>query len=114
MVRFVRFATIVASSALVAAPALAAPRYSGTITASFTAPVLAGSYLSSGSRAPVPGDNTGTAVHSGAGTATITWGGGVQSSGVAFAGDAFADVAPGQSFRLGTLTFLNGQDLPAS
>jgi len=109
-----RFATIVASLTLVAAPGIAAPRYSGTISAAFTAPVLSGAYLSAGSRAPVPRDNSGTARHSGVGTATLTWGGGAQSSNVAFAGDAFTDVAPGQRFRLGTLTFLNGQDLPDS
>ena len=104
----------IAASLLLVASGTAAPRYSGTITASFTAPVLSGTYLSSGSHQPVPRDNSGTARHSGVGTATITWGGAAPSSSVTFAGDAFTDVAPGQVIRLGTLTFLNGPDLPDS
>src|SRR5438105_4630921 len=115
----VRFATIVASVALVTAPGFAVPRYSGTITGSFTAPVLSGAFLRSGSHEPVPRDNGGTARHSGVGTATITWGGDDNggagpASSVTFTGEAFSDVAAGQLFRLGTLTFLNGPDGPAS
>src|SRR5579862_4264079 len=111
----IRLATIVASLALMAAHGIAAPRYSGMITASFTTPVLSGAYLSAGSHASAPRDNSGTARHAGVGTATITWGGGgTQSSSVTFAGDPFTDVAPGQPFRLGTLTFVNGQDVPDS
>ncbi len=95
----------------------AAPRYSGIVSGAFDAPALSGAYLRIGSHAPVACDNAGTAGPAGAGTATITWGGpvgGVPPSGVSFVGESFADVAPGQVFRLGTLTFDNGASDPPS
>ena len=106
------------STAIVAAPGAAAPRYSGTITGLFDGPVLSGSWLQAGTRQQVPQDNTGTAVAGGAGTSSLTWGdqgaGGLAPSTLTFTGNAFSDGAPGQVFPLGTLTYVNGTDTPAS
>src|SRR4029077_6617325 len=111
-------ASIVASVLLVSAPGTAVPRYSGAITGSFGAPVLSGGFLAPGSHEPVPCDNTGTARRSGIGTAMITWGGDDNgcsaASSLTFSGDSFSDVPPGQVFRLGTLTFVNGPGVPPS
>jgi hypothetical protein len=109
----------VASVLLVSASGVAAPRYSGTITGSFGAPVTSGAFLRPGSYEPVPRDNAGTARPSAVGAATITWGGGdnacaAAGSSLTFSGESFDDVTPGQVFRLGTLTFLNGASGPAS
>src|SRR5256886_1074906 len=110
---------IVASLLLVSAPGTAAPRYSGTITGSFGAPALSGAFFRPASHDPVRRDNGGTARRSGVGTATITWGGDANggsaaASSLTFSGDSFSDVTPGQVFRLGTLTFVNGPSGPAS
>ena len=112
-------ASIVISLLLVLARGTAAPRYSGTITGSFGAPVLSGAFLRPGSHEPVLRDNVGTARRSGVGTATITWGGDdnggtAAGSSLTFNGDSFSDLTPGQVFRLGTLTFVNGPSGPAS
>src|SRR5437016_5731191 len=111
--------SIVASLLLVSAPGTAAPRYSGTITGSFGAPVLSGAFLRPGSHEPVLRDNAGTARHSGVGTATIAWGGDdnggtAAASSLTFSGDSFSDVVPDRVFRLGTLTFVNGPSGPVS
>jgi hypothetical protein len=111
--------SIVASVLLVSAPGTAVPRYSGTITGSFGAPVLSGAFLQAGSHEPVQRDNAGTALRSAVDTATITWGGddcgcSAAASSLTFSGDSFSDVPPGQVFRLGTLTFANGPSGPAS
>jgi hypothetical protein len=108
---------IVAVAVLVSAPRNAAAGYSGTIMGSFDAPVLAGEFLRPESREPVPIDNTVIAPTSGAGTATIAWGGEdcpETANRVTFNGDVFNDVMPGEVFRLGTLTFVNGSSGPAS
>jgi hypothetical protein len=81
--------------------------------------VLSGAFLRPGSHEPVLRDNAGTARRSGVGTASITWGGdddGCPAAGsrLTFSGDSFSDVTPGQVFRLGTLTFVNGPSGPAS
>src|SRR2546427_10046935 len=104
--------SIVASLLLVSAPGTAAPRYSGTITGSFGAPVLSGAFLRPGSHEPVLRDNAGTARPSGVGTATITWGGDDNGGSAAarsltFRGDAVRDVTPDQGFLLGTPNFRN-------
>jgi hypothetical protein len=110
--------SIVASLLLVAAPQNAAARHSGTIMGSFDAPVLSGAFLRPVSLEPVPRDNAGIAPTSGAGTATITWGGDengcTATSSLTFNGDVFNDVLPGEVFRLGTLSFVNGPSAPAS
>ena len=109
---------IVASMLLVSAPRTATAGYSGTIVGSFDAPVLSGAFLRPESREPVPTDNAVIAPTSGAGTATITWGGEdtgcAAANSVTFNGDVFDDVMPGEVFRLGTLTFVNGSSGPAS
>jgi hypothetical protein len=112
-------AALVVSTLLVSAPRAAAAGYSGTIVGSLDAPLLAGVFLRPESREPVLTDNTVIAPTSGAGTATITWGGGdagcpAAANSVTFNGDVFNDVMPGEVFRLGTLTFVNGSSGPAS
>jgi hypothetical protein len=104
---------------LMSAPSTAAPRYSGVITGSFVAPVLSGAFLRTDSHEPVPCNNAAVAASSGAGTATIAWGGDdngrtAMPSSLTFSGDVFNDVRPGQVFRLGTLTFVNGPTAPGS
>jgi hypothetical protein len=112
-------ASMVASVLLVSAPGTAAPRYSGAIMGSFAAPVLSGAFLRPDSHELVARDNASTAPPSAVGTATITWGGDdngctAAASSLTFNGDVFNDVTPGQVFRLGTLTFVNGPSGPAS
>src|SRR5262245_10754554 len=99
-------ASLVAPVLLVSSPGAAAPRYSGTITGSFGAPVLSGAFLRPGSREPVLRENAGTARASAVDPTTITWGGSdngcaTAASSLTFNGDAFSDVPPGQVFRLG-------------
>ena len=105
---------IVASMLLVSAPGTATAGYSGTITGSFDAPLLSGAFLRPETREPVATDNTVVAPTSGAGTATITWGGddAAAANSVTFTGDEFNDVMPGEVFRLGTLNFANGFSAP--
>jgi hypothetical protein len=105
---------IVASMLLVSAPGIATAGYSGTITGSFDAPLLSGAFLRPETREPVATDNTVVAPTSGAGTATITWGGddAAAANSVTFTGDEFNDVMPGEVFRLGTLNFANGFSAP--
>ena len=110
---------IVAFTLLVSVPRSATAGYSGAIAGSFDAPVLSGAFLRPESREPVPTDNTAIAPTLGAGTATITWGGDdtgclAAANSVTFTGDVFHDVMPGEVFRLGTLTFVNGSNGPAS
>jgi hypothetical protein len=110
-------ASIAASVLLVSAAATAAPGYSGTISGSFGAPVLAGAFLQAGSHAPILQDNSGAPCLV-VGTGTIAWGGTDSGCGalshLTFNGDVFSDVTPGQVFRLGTLSFVNGPSTPAA
>jgi hypothetical protein len=91
--------------------------YSGTIVGLFSNPVTAGNYIPIGGEDTTPytlafEDDTGTAVYTGFGTDSITWGTytGVPDpfSQVTFVGNSFTNVAPGQLFDLGTFTFSNG------
>jgi hypothetical protein len=94
------------------------PSYSGTITGVFDTPVLTGAFLDAGARRPVARDNTTTAGASGVATSSLTWGdtngGTLAPSTLAFTGNSFSDVAPGQVFPLGTLSYFNGQNPPPS
>jgi hypothetical protein len=99
-------------------PAATAPSYSGTITGVFDTPVLTGAVLDAGSRRLVARDNTTTAGASGVATSSVTWGdtsgGSLAPSTLAFTGNSFRDVTPGQVFPLGTLSYSNGQNVPPS
>jgi hypothetical protein len=101
-----------------ATPAAAAASYSGTISGVFDSPVLTGAVLDAGSRRAVARDNTTTVGASGVGTSSLTWGdtngGTLAPSTLAFTGNPFRDVAPGQVFPLGTLSYFNGQSVPPS
>jgi len=97
----------------------AAGTFSGTVTGLFDAPVLSGAYLDVGGRRPVAQDNTSTAASSGMSTSIVTWGSGgnagtLPPSSLEFAGDSFDEVASGDIFRLGTLTYFNGPSTPPS
>ena len=110
---------ILASSITVGSSAGAAgPLHSGTITGSFDSPVLSGAFLQPGTHQPVVCDNTATARASGLRTSSVTWGGDDQGkfapSALTFSGESFSDVAPGQVFPLGTLTYTNGASVPPS
>jgi len=112
-------AWMLASSIVIApTPGAAAPRYAGTITGFFDSPVLSGDFLQPGTRLRVSQDNTSTTVGSGIGTSSITWGDNscatLAPSTVTFTGNSFSDVAPGQVFPLGTLTYFNGTNSPPS
>ena len=115
----VGIACMLASSIVIApAPGAAAPSYSGTITGHFDGPELSGNWLQVGTRLKVPQDNTRTAVAAGAGTSSLTWGdnraGTLAPTTLTFTGDAFSNVAPGQVFPLGTISYANGADTPTS
>jgi len=112
-------AWMLASSIVIApTPGAAAPRYAGTITGFFDSPVLSGDFLQAGTRLRVSQDNRITTVGSGIGTSSITWGDNsgatLAPSTVTFTGNSFSDVASGQVFPLGTLTYFNGTNSPPS
>src|SRR5262245_108499 len=116
-----RIAALAIAWMLVSSSGAAATTYSGTITAVLDTPVLSGAYLDVGTRQPVARDNASTARSAGIGTSSVAWGGADNKNGAPFApstlvftGDSFTDVAPGQVFRLGTLTSFNGQSTPDS
>jgi hypothetical protein len=109
----VAVACLLASSIIAPTPGTAAPSYSGTITGVFDGIVLSGDFLQTGTRVPLPRDNTTTAVASGIGTANLTWSDDnatVAGSALTFTGNSFSDVAPDQVFAIGTLTYFNGQN----
>ena len=88
---------------------------SGSISGTFSNFVLSGDIVDGGTRATTFQDNTSTAISSGAGTSDITWGGNFTPppgtnnfSELSFTGASFSNVAPGQVFELGTLTYSNG------
>ncbi len=115
-----------ASALAVASPSMAsaveAVTYSGAITATFTDPVLTGIVIDTNGN-PVVFDDTGgpnsdgTAVYTGMGTNSITWGAypGETTpppySTLTFTGKSFSNVAIGQLFDIGTLTYTNGTSL---
>ncbi len=112
-------AWMLASSIVIApTPGAAAPRYAGTITGFFDSPVLSGDFLQPGTRLRVSQDNTSTTVGSGIGTSSVAWGddsgGTLPPSTLTFTGNSFSNVAPGQVFPLGTLTYFNGPNSPSS
>jgi hypothetical protein len=82
--------------------------YSGSISGIFSDPVLTGYALDlNGNHIPL--DNTTTAVDTGFGTNSITWGdASPSSSSLTFTGKSFSGVAPDQVFDLGTITYFNG------
>jgi hypothetical protein len=108
------------SLAIAPIPRAIAAGYSGTIIGDFDDPVLSGAFLQTGTRQPVAQDNTGGGGSgAGIGTSSVTWGtadnaGALAPSTIEFSGNAFDDVAPGQVFALGTLTFSNGPSTPTS
>ena len=112
-------AWMLASSIVIApTPGAAAPSYSGTITGSFDSPVLSGAFLQPVTRQRISQDNASSTVGSGIGTSSLTWGdnGGapLAPSALTLTGDSFSDVASGQVFPLGTLTYFNGMNTPSA
>ena len=94
--------------------ALGSMLYSGSISGVFTNPVLSGIVIDVNGN-PYTLDETGTAVYSGFGTNSINWGTGdpVTGNSLTFNGTTFSNVAPGQEFLLGTLTYFNASVLHA-
>jgi hypothetical protein len=91
----------------------ASTTYSGSISGTFSNPVLTG-YVIDLQGNHVPLDNTTTAVYTGIGTNSITWGQafpGFPDSILTFTGKSFSGVTPGQVFDLGTVTYFNGTNL---
>jgi len=112
-------AWMLASSIVIApTPGAAAPRYSGTITGFFDGPVLSGAFLQPVTRQRISQDNASSTVGSGIGTSSLTWGdkGGapLAPSALTLTGNSFSDVASGQVFPLGTLTYFNGMNTPSA
>lgn len=114
------FAVLVVSLLFFFVPtAGASPLYRGTVSGSWSSPVLAGVVLDGLTRAPeFPSDNTTSAVCSLSGCPTtilggpaseVVWGDGVPSQ-LIFSGASFS-AAPGQPFDMGTITFFNGSNL---
>jgi protein with PEP-CTERM/exosortase system signal len=89
--------------------ALGSSLYSGSISGVFTNPVFSGIVIDVNGN-PFTLDETGTAVYSGMGSNLIHWGTGVPATGnsLEFDGATFSNVAAGQQFLLGTLTYFNG------
>jgi hypothetical protein len=116
-ITLVGVACLLAAPIIAPTPGTAAPRYSGLTTGVFDALVLSGHFLQAGTHLPVACDNASAAVGSGVGTSTLTWSDDdatVAGSALTFAGTSFSDVAPGEVFALGTLTYFNGHNSPAS
>ena len=109
--------TFASSIVIASTPGAPAPSDSGTITGFFDSPVLSGDFLQNGTRLHVSSDYTSTAVVSGIGTSSVTWGddkGGTRPNALTFTGHSLNDVVSGQVFPLGTLTYFNGTSTPAS
>ncbi len=92
----------------------AAELSTGSTTGVFTNPVLAGNFVLLDNTL-LFADNTTSAVYNGFGTNAIQWGSSVTTpasgpdySSVVFVGANFSSEAPGVPFRLGTLTYTNG------
>jgi hypothetical protein len=113
----------IALSLAAASQAIAASSYSGTITSLFNAPVLSGTLIDGATALPLPPADYSTSAYCnigcpfslpGAPTTSVTWGtntptpGFFISSTVVFTGASFSNVAPGQEFLLGTLSYTNG------
>lgn len=98
----------------------ASPLYSGTITGTFTAPILSGNLIETdGSVSFLDNSASQFLTYSGEGTPTFNWGnydGGTpplppnvpDHSTLQFLGLDFTNRAPDEVFKLGTLTFTNG------
>lgn len=92
-----------------AASAQATPFYSGTVTGFFDSPVKAGSIIDINGN-PLYSDDTATVVSS-FGSNFVTWGSGdfpIPQSTLTFDGADYSNVASGEVFKLGTLTYTNG------
>jgi hypothetical protein len=114
-ITIVGIALMLASSSVTSpTPAATVPSYSGTVTAMFDTPMLTGAFLDGGSRLPIARDNTRSAGVSGVATSSLTWGDSNGGSTLVFTGNAFSDLVPGQVYPLGTLSYFNGQNTPAS
>ena len=81
--------------------------HSGSISGTFSNAVLSGVVIDLDGSTLIPVDNTTTAVDTGFGTNSITWGTPDPSS-LSFTGKSFSGVAAGQVFDLGTITYFNG------
>ena len=115
--------TIVIVLVLNISTSVAIPLYSGTTTGNFDSPVLIGYTINPDGISQSYWDNTSTAVVSGEGTNSFSWGawpgGGytIDSSSLSFASTTFANVRPflpgtdGDIFEIGTLTYVNGSSL---
>jgi hypothetical protein len=105
---------LAAAMALAAVAVSASPFYSGTIEGAFSDPILSGFLLNQAGQ-PQFQDNTTTADYSivnGAGSAELIEGDNLGGAGapstIIFFGNSFSNVAPGQEFDLGTITYFNG------
>lgn len=103
-----------------ASSALASPLYSGTISANFSNPVLAGNILNPAGM-PVFQDNSATAVYSIINSGSMAElfsgdnnGGNGSPSEIVFVGNSFSNVGPNVEFELGTITYSNGTSQIAS
>jgi hypothetical protein len=104
------FAFVAGSSLLAVGTAYGEASYSGTVDAVFGNAQYSGWYYDVDYN-PVWIDDTLTAIYTGDGTDAITWGDdawGTPPSGLTFTGASFTDVAPGQEFLMGELTYFNG------
>lgn len=93
-------------------PGHAAAIYNGSITGTFTNPVLSGNLINV-DRSISLLDNTSTAVFTGVGTNTFTWGTNVPSttpilSSFVFVGNTITNQPANTDFALGTIRYLNG------
>ena len=92
---------------------IAAALYSGTIGGTFASPVLTGTLINV-DRTTSSMDNTTTAIFTGIGTNTVTWGTNVNVppppifSRFVFSGNTIANQAANTPFALGTFRYLNG------
>jgi hypothetical protein len=91
-------------------PAAASP-VTGTVVGVFSNPVLIGNIIDGATGGPSPFNNTGSAVVSGLGTNSVTWGTGSllpNTSTLNFFGNTVTNQVGNAPFSLGTITFANG------
>jgi hypothetical protein len=104
--------------------AQASPTYSGQFVASWSNPVLSGNLIDAATGSVSSLDNSATAAcsHLGCpngvgftpGSTTVAWGISPSSSQVNFDGHFFLDVAEGEVFDMGKITYFNGTSTLAS
>lgn len=105
------FAAFVAGIALTATSPASATPVTGAVVGVFSNPILAGNIIDGATGVPSPFDNTATAIYTGSGMNSFSWGTGTSvpnNSILTFSGNTVTSQSPNTPFALGTIAFTNG------